>query len=526
MIYKNNSFELTSTTFTEGDKKATVEGGVLSTANGTSIPPYHSTPDSRHPALSTPCPMLDAMYGVSLLDHDKVTIDTKTYFYMLCNRFDRDAKIPKGMMPDGPVFWAGYGFNTYLYTRDVAYSSWLGTAYILPEAVESHLKYLRGLRRLVGLKVAKLHEIPIPGIPQEETGMTGQEMVQLYNTNCYTRRTDDIVWVLGLWEVYKSTRNAALPPFILDEFDYFDEHFYRYFLDDATGLYRGQSTFIDVGGAPYGGRNVSNTVMLKTLSTNCLYVGCFKILEEAAELLGRDEFVASIRKRIDKLEEAIRANFSKVGWQHYVDDDGQGSGRQEVLGLAFLTLFGILPADEGAKLLADFHDGDFGRPLMWPFCGSNRVYHDNSTWPFANTIFALAEYKVGDRQAVVRRTMGELCRHSLNGNFNEVLEWKTGRFVGCPSYIWSAASFLALVYRMIAGIGVAADGTVTFAPVLPAELGDRLDLTGFKVGATTIDLKIRGNGDSVAACFIDGVPADDAVLTADGKPHKVELTLK
>ena len=56
--------------------------------------------------------------------------------------------------------------------------------------------------------------------------------------------------------------------------------------------------------------------------------------------------------------------------------------------------------------------------------------------------------------------MGQLCRHSLNGNFNEVLEWKTGKFVGCASYIWSEASYLALVYRMIAGLQVSADGVL------------------------------------------------------------------
>lgn len=522
-IFSNNAFKLTSTTFREGDQRALVkEDGSLATADGAVI---DTAVADTFPQLSSDCPMLDAMYGIAIRDHERVTIDEKTYFYMLCNRFNRDFKIPEGMMPVGPVFWAGYGFNTYLYTRDTAYSSWLGTAYILPEVVRSHLQYLRGLRRIVGLKVAKLHEIPIPGIPTEETGLTGREMVQMYNTNCYTRRTDDIVWVLGLWEVYKATRDEALLAYLLNEFKYFDEHFYCYFLDPATGLYRGQSTFIDVGGAPYGGRNVSNTVMLKTLSTNCLYAGCFELLRKAAALLGRREQAEALQKRHRDLAEAIRTEFSKVGWQHYLDDEGKGSGRQEVLGLAFLTLFDILPPEEGAKLLADYHDGDYGRPLMWPFCGSDRVYHDNSTWPFANTIFALAEYKVGSRQDVIRKTMGELCRHSLNGDFNEVLEWATGKFVGCASYIWSAASYLALVYRMIAGMEVNEAGKVSFAPVLPAELGDRLDLTGLRVGKMRIDLKVRGNGETVTSCRIDGKACEAVLLNVDEGAHEVEVVL-
>lgn len=522
-IYANDSFELRSDAFVEGDQKALVsEDGSLVTAAGETVA---TAAPNQFPRLSSDCAMLDAMYGISIRDHELDTIDPKTYFYMLCSRFRRDFKIPDGFIPEGSVFWAGYGFNTYLYTRDTAYSSWLGTAYILPGVVKSHLQYLRGLRRKVGLQVAKLHEIPIEGIPTEETGMTGQEMVQLYNTNCFTRRTDDIVWVLGLWEAYKSTRDEELLSYILEEFEYCDEHFYRYFFDGATELYRGQSTFIDVGGAPYGGRNVSNTVILKCLSTNCLYAECFAILSRAASLLGKKDQAEALQERHDELVRAIRKQFGAVDYHHWLADDGESSGRQEVMGLAFLTLFDILPQEEGAKLLADYHDGDYGRPLMWPFCGSDRIYHDNSTWPFANTIFALAEYKVGDKQAVIRKTMGKLCRHSLNGNFCEVLEWKTGKFVGCPSYIWSAASYLALVYRMIAGMDVSEAGTVTFAPVLPHELGDRLDLTGLRVGEMTMNLHLRGNGKEMKKCTIDGSDTEQAVVDVMPGVHEIEITL-
>ncbi len=55
--------------------------------------------------------MLDAMYGISIRDHERVTIDSKSYLYMLCARYVRDVKIPRGLLPDGSVFWAGYGFN-------------------------------------------------------------------------------------------------------------------------------------------------------------------------------------------------------------------------------------------------------------------------------------------------------------------------------------------------------------------------------------------------------------------------------
>ena len=527
-IYANHGFTLTRDAFMEGDREAKAVDHTLMTADGQKIV---TTVAARFPHVSSDCGMLEAMYGVALTDHERLTIEPKTYFFMLCNRFIRARRIPEGFMPKGSVFWAGYGFNTYLYTRDTAYASWLGTAYILPEVVQSHLRYVLELRRTVGLKVSKLHEIPIAGIPTEETGLSESEIAVKYNTNCYTRRTDDIVWILGMWEAYKTTQDAALISYILEEFNYFDEHFYRYFLDDTTGLYRGQSTFIDIGGAPYGGRNFSETVILKSLSTNCLYAGCFAILQKAATLAGAHDLANTFQKRRDALALAIRTHFGPVNYHHYIDDDGKSSGRQEVLGLAFLTLFDILPAAEGAKLLADYADGDYGRPLMWPFCGSDVIYHDNSSWPFANTIFALAEYKVGNRQAVIRKTMGELCRHSLNGNFNEVLEWKTGAFVGCPGYIWSAASYLALVYKMIAGLEVHETGKVSFAPILPPAMGERFELTGLKIGAMTINLCIHGNGETIEKCLINGKPMDSSLsrraeLEISPGVHELEIHLR
>jgi len=521
-IYNNASFKLTRDAFIEGDRQASVADGALTIADGTGI---DTAVADTFPQLSSDCPMLDAMYGISVLDHEKVTIDPKTYYYMLCNRFRGRRSIPDGFIPEGSVFWAGYGFNTFLYTRDTAYSSWLGTAYILPGVVKSHLQYLRMLRREVGLQVTKLHEIPIPGIPTIETGMTGQEMVQKYNTNCYTRRTDDIVWVLGLWEVYKSTRDEELLAYMLEEFDYFDEHFYRYFFDETDGLYRGQATFIDVAGPCYPERGPGRSVTLKALSTNCLYAGCFDILQKAAHLLGQTERAELMQKRHDALAEAIRDSFGPAGYPFYKFEDGTYSDRQETLGLAFLATFDILPPEECATLLSGYHDGDFGRPLVWPFYGSKQIYHDNSTWPFADTIFALAEYRVGDKQDAIRKTTAKLCRHSLNGNFNEVLEWKSGRFVGCPSYIWSAASYLALVYRMIAGMDVNETGTVSFGPVLPAELGERFELSGLTIGDMTVNLRVSGNGETIASCRIDGDAAAEATLDVDEGCHTVEIAL-
>lgn len=523
-IFANESFALTATTFSEGERSASVDAaGQLTTAEGTVLDTR--VPDG-FPQLSSSCPMLDALYGIAIRDHQRLVIERDAYLYMLCNRFGRASKIPEGFLPDGSVFWAGYGFNTLLYTRDTAFSSWMGTACILPDVVRSHLQYLRRLRRTVGLKVSEKHAIPIDGIPTEDLGISEPELGRQYNTNCYTRRTDDIVWVPGLWEVFKTTQDESLLEYMLAEFDYFDTHFYRYFFDENDGLYRGQPTFIDVGGPCYPERGPSETILLKALSTNGLYVRSFDILHTIAARLGQTTLAAAFAARRDALADAIRRSFGSAGYPFYKYEDGSYSDRQETLGLAFLALFGILPADECASLLAAYPDGDFGRPLVWPFFGSKQIYHDNSTWPFADTLYALAEYTVADRQHAVRKTLAKLCRHSLRGDLNEVLNWHNGDFVGCPGYIWSDAAVLTLLLRMIAGMDMKDDGTVTFAPVLPQALGGRFDLSGLRIGGMTINLQVRGSGETVARCLIDGAEAEPTFAVPGTGEHAVEIHLR
>lgn len=59
-IYSNDSFELTSSAFQEGDKLAEIKGDTLVTADGETI---DTTVDAGFPQLSSDCAMLDVDAG-------------------------------------------------------------------------------------------------------------------------------------------------------------------------------------------------------------------------------------------------------------------------------------------------------------------------------------------------------------------------------------------------------------------------------------------------------------------------------
>ncbi len=521
-ILKTDAYTVYSDRFVEDPQQAHVTAEGLVTAEGETI----SLNTEGFPTVRSSSPLFDALYAVSIRDHKRLVIDSDRYYYALCMKFFHSREIPEGIYPQGSVFWAGYGFNTLLYTRDVAYSSWLGTAYLFPQAVRDHLTHVRDLRKNLGLKVSKGHEIPIQGIPTEVLDMDERGLMRRYNTNSYTRRTDDIIWVFGLWEVYKRTQNTTLLQTMVDTFAHFDWHFYRYFLDEDDGLYRGQATFIDPGGNGYPGYTNQESVMIKALSTNGLYVGAFDIMAQVCRLLGDDDRAETFRMRRASLAAAIRRAFGPHGYPYYIAPDGVPSDRREMLGTAFLALFEIIPPDENRALLESYPPGDFGRPQIWPPYEDTKIYHNHATWPFADALFSRAEYKVGDKAAVVRDTFGRLARHSLQGNFCELMAYETGDFVGCPGYIWSAAAYLALVFKMVAGINVDPAGAVSFAPVLPEALGDRLSIEGLAIGPMTVNLQVTRNVDQVATCRIDDQVVDTPTLEIQPGTREVHITLQ
>jgi hypothetical protein len=521
-ILKTEAYTVYADRFVEGRQQARVTDDGLQTADGKTIP----LDTEGFPTVRSSSPLFDALYALSIRDHKRLVIDSDRYYYALCMKFFHSREIPEGIYPQGSVFWAGYGFNTLLYTRDVAYASWLGTAYPFPQAVRDHLMHVRNLRKNLGLKVSRDHTIPIAGIPTEVLDMDERDLKRRYNTNSYTRRTDDVVWVFGLWEVYKRTQDTALLQTMMDTFTYFDWHFYRYFLDEADGLYRGQATFIDPGGNGYPEYSNQESVMIKALSTNGLYVGAFDIMAQVSDLLNEVNRAEAYTARRASLSEAIRRAFGPHGYPYYIAPDGTPSDRRELLGTAFLALFDIILPEESRDLLESYPPGDFGRPQIWPPYEGKKIYHNHATWPFADVLFSRAQYKVCDKAAVIRDTFGRLARHSLQGNFCELMAYETGDFVGCPGYIWSAAAYLALVFKMVAGMNIEPSGWVSFAPVLPEALGNELHIEELTIGPMTLTLEVTGSGDKIAACRIDEESVDAPILDIKPGTHHIHVTLQ
>lgn len=427
-------------------------------------------------------------------------------FHMACHDLHR-------LYREEGYFVAGLNnhFNTWLiYTRDISYSSYLGLAYLMPDEVINHLRYTRKLRMNVGFRHSRGHEIPLPSVPNQLVDLPEGEFKKMFGSNSVSRRTDDIVWVPGWYQCWLVLRDDRLLTEMVETFEAFDSAFYRHYYDPADGLYSGQASFIDIGGSGYPEelrKQRQMCTVIKSLSTNALYYGAFRHLQEACRILGMEERSEDFGQRADELGENIRTRFYQPDgyYAYFIHPDGRLEPRVEQLGSSFMTLFGIVPHEDSCRNLEilERNRNRYGAQVIYPFYDNSSVYHNNSVWPFANMIFDRARAACGQtgRDTIFYQALASLARHAFKGSFHELTRYHDGEIRGSPVYIWSNAAFISFITDLLLGITIDEEG-LTIDPFIPRELAG-LSLDNFRIGDMVLHIDIEGHGDSVRKIFLN-----------------------
>lgn len=512
VLYENDSFKLTESSVVEGDRVAHAYGLPRSRIVNCNREMIRPNLKGKYPEVETGSATLDALYRVALADLEMNIVEDQ----------------------HGVYFRVSPDFPNMIFTRDTAYASYLGAAYVLPEVVESHLRIARGLRRDLRFKCPDGETIPLATVPNEPEPLSNYEFYEKYGTNAYARRTDDPCWVLGYWKAACVLGDRVRMAWMVDEFEYFDREFYDRFLDKSDGLYFGQASFIDVGGTGYPpGWTIQDSLSIKALSTNCLYVGALDRVARACELGGRSDAAQEYKSRANALRTTIQERFKHPDghYAYFLDKNGQLDPRREQLGMAFCLLLNVLPESEHAAAVGAYESNDFGSPVFFPFYEGDKVYHNRAIWPFADALFQMALQRHGSgtklADEATMKAIGCLSRNALWGNFAEVLDYQTGGWEHkhARSYIWSASGYLSTVFHMLAGIDVEEGDVVRFRPHLPAAIGGEIRISGLSLAGMDIDLSIQGEGSKIERVEIDGRQCASAELAIDGKPHQVVIRL-
>jgi hypothetical protein len=364
-------------------------------------------------------------------------------------------------------FGAGNQYGLRIYERDIAVSGVLGLNRFYPEVMLSSLKVAREIRRELGYKVSAPHVVQEIDVPWEVIAQVDKAIMEKYRTNSYTRRTDDVAWLWAVDDLFSLHSDLADWKWVVENGEYFFKVFYDPWFDKTDGLFRGQPLFHDIQSSAYPkGMTIADCVLLKALSTNCLYYRGMQAMAKACEKSGRP--AAEKQHWMDRastLKVAIQKEFTQSDrtLAYYKDRHGKIMLNREILGTAFAAIFGIVEGDAAKAAFADYPMTDKGIPLFSPFIPGNSGPHNMASWPFCDTFFlwgkSIAEGKDYNdyNAALLARSIGTTIKSKKGregkaeadgfGSFHEYITLPDGLITGSGRQLWSAAAFLNVCIR-------------------------------------------------------------------------------
>jgi len=356
---------------------------------------------------------------------------------------------------NGKYFGAGALFNIIVFTRDISYSGVLGLNKLYPEIMKSSLRATRDVRSRLAFKVQTeyvLDNIDVPWQPEE---ITEQGFAQKYHTNSYCRRTDDVVWLWAAYDLFSKHGTKDDWQWLYKMGSKFFDEFYNPFYDCEDDLYHGQASFVDIHSAAHKATgypqdwDLKDCILVKSLSTNCLYVRGLEVMAVVSEHFGHEKEEDMWEVRAADLRKAIRDNLlnSDGTLSYFKDKHGNLQPRRDALGSALAVLMDIVEGEEARAALKNYPVTDVGVPLFHPFFPENNYYHNNTSWPFVDTFFIKAlEKSDGENRTALNAAL--LARTCVNdGTFHEVVDFRDKKPGGSGSQLWTAASFIDTCFR-------------------------------------------------------------------------------
>ncbi|MEO7310673.1 MAG: hypothetical protein ABIX01_09755 [Chitinophagaceae bacterium] len=393
-----------------------------------------------------------------------------------------------------------------VWTRDISYSIILAFAYLQPDVAKISL-----------LKKVKRGRII------QDTGSGGAWPVS----------SDRMIWAVAAWEIYKTTGDEEwlkkINPIIKNSLA--DDR--KTIYDPSTGLYRGESSFLDWREQTYP-KWMSNMdiYVSENLGTNMVHYAANKVFVDISKQLHQPYKI--YQQRANDLKQAINKQFwmkekGYYGQYLYGRPNLTLSPKFEALGEALSIFFGVSDDTKSASLLSHSPVTPFGVTCIYPQIPDIPPYHNNAIWPFVQSYWNLAAAKAGNEKALVQG-LSSIYRAGaffLTNYENFVAE--TGDFKGTQinsdRMLWSMAGEFAMIYRVFLGISFETSG-ILFSPVIPKVFGGTKILSNFKYRNAMLDIKVHGFGKKLSSITMDGMllPTPFIPATIKGK-HSVIIEM-
>ncbi|MEJ7813067.1 MAG: hypothetical protein WKG32_21820 [Gemmatimonadaceae bacterium] len=433
------------------------------------------------PELTSPQRLLDALYRMSLEEL-------------------RQLVRPDGALSAGAK-WPG------VWTRDVSLSSVLALALVVPDAVQ----------------VSLMAKVDSAGRIIQDTGTGGSWPVS----------TDRMTWAMAAWELYAATGDRAWLRTAYDIIRRSAEADLHAARDPATGLFRGESSFLDWREQSYPRwMDPKDIYGSEALGTNAVHYAAYRILADMARALGEPA------ERWGAVADTVRRGMTKHLWQadrgwyaqyRYGRAYPALSPRAEGLGEALSVIYGATTADRRATLMRRAPLVAFGTPTFWPYIPGEPLYHNGTIWPFVTAYWTWAAADAGSTAAVEHGLASMTRSAALFLTNKENMVAATGHFEGTAlnsdRQLWSVAGTLASTYRLLFGMRLHPE-RLEFRPMVPPAYGGERTLRGLRYRGAVLTVTVRGSGTGVASARLDGRAVARAEIPASlAGEHALEIEM-
>ncbi len=435
---------------------------------------------SQKPSYKSDHPIVDALFNLSLEEAIK--------------NIEPDSTFRTGAK------WGG------VWTRDISYSIFLAFAYHQPDIAKISL-----------LKKVKRKRII------QDTGSGGAWPVS----------SDRTTWVLAAWEIYKATGDKDWLQLTYEIIKNTLEDDAKVLFNSETGLYKGESSFLDWREQTYPKWMSNMDIYLsQNLGTNVVHYQAHKILAMMAKELQQPfeqyeqtatTLKAAINKQLWMPDKGFYAQYL-YGRNSFIQ-----SPRFEALGEALSVLFDVASEQQQTLIFRKSPVTPFGVTCIYPQIPGIPPYHNNAIWPFVQSYWNLAAAKAGN-EAALNHGLAAIYRAGalfLTNYENMVAE--TGDFNGTEinsdRMLWSMAGNIAMVHRVFMGIHFETNG-IRFAPAVPSNYTGTKTLSNFTYRNAVLNITVRGTGNKITSIKMDGKELPDAFLPASTEgTHAIEIEL-
>ncbi|MCS6833432.1 MAG: glycogen debranching protein, partial [Flammeovirgaceae bacterium] len=417
-----------------------------------------STDLSAKPSYQSDQPLVDALFNLSLEEAIK--------------NIEPDSTFRTGAK------WAG------VWTRDISYSIFLAFAFHEPEVAKISL-------------MKKVHRQRIV----QDTGSGG----------AYPVSSDRMIWAIAAFEIFKTTGDTTWLKNAFEIIKNSAEDDFQVLYDTTTGLFRGESSFLDWREQTYPKWMDNKDIYVSlNLGTNVIHYQTYVVLAEMARLLGEpyEHYQTTAQK--------IKENINRWLWQRDKGYYGQYlygraylnlSPRFEALGEALAILFDVADEEKANAIIAQSPITPFGVTCIYPQIPSIPSYHNNAIWPFVQSYWNLAAANVGNEKVLTHGLAAMYRPAALFLSNYENMVATNGDFRGTEinseRMLWSIAGNLAMVHRLFIGMNFELDG-IRFQPIVPKAYDGTRKLTNFKYRKATLDITVKGFGNRIKTFEIDG----------------------